>query len=86
MLCQACHSNSHLNHVCIRVETKEPLFEASRVGTDDEELIFPVKSNYLSILLFMLFPELLIQVILNDIEQWKNCINFKIYEKFANTV
>ena len=72
-------------HVCLRVETKELLFEASRVGTDDEELIFPVKLNYLSILFSMLYPDLLIQVILNEIEQWKNCINLKILQRFYNS-
>lgn len=77
MFCQACHSKGHFSHVCLRVETKEPLFEASRVGTDEEELFFPVKSNYLSILVSMLFQDLLIQVTLNEIEQLKNCINFK---------
>lgn len=59
------------SHVCLRVETKELLFGATRVGTDDKELIFPVTSNYLSIHVSVLFPDLLIQVILNKIEQWK---------------
>lgn len=53
------------------METKELLFGATRVGTDEKELIFPVTSNYLSIHVSVLFPDLLIQVILNKIEQWK---------------
>ena len=60
------------SYVCLRVETKELLFEASWVGIDDEELVFPVRSNYLSILVLICYSQiLLIQVIFNWKEQSK---------------
>ena len=49
------------SHVCLRIETKELLFEASRVGTDDKELIFPVTSKQTLVKVLdvsMLFPDL----------------------------
>lgn len=44
------------SHVCLRAETKELLFQATRVGTDEKELIFPVTSNYLSIHNYHVIP------------------------------
>ena len=65
------------SHVCFRLETKELLFEASWVGIDDEELIFPFTSNYLSILVsavprFCWFKWYFIRK-----NNQRNCINFE---------
>lgn len=71
------------NHVCLREETKELLFEASWVGIVDEELIFPVTSNYLSILVSMVFPDF---VDLSDISSERTIeeIALILNEKFSN--